>query len=148
MAEPKRAKGTLTIYDVAKRAGVSIASVSRVLNDQGSPRAETRERVIRAVREMDFVPDGAARALSNGLKEVVGVVFRRGVETLFEDARLHVDLELDVDLPIEKPGDAPEVLHRHRDPGRASGRDPDGIHRVRVLRYAARRLRRRLSAAS
>ena len=85
MAEPKRAKGTLTIYDVAKRAGVSIASVSRVLNDQGSPRAETRERVMRAVREMDFVPDGAARALSNGLKEVVGVVFRRGVETLFED---------------------------------------------------------------
>jgi LacI family transcriptional regulator len=77
MAEPKRAKGTLTIYDVAKLAGVSIASVSRVLNGQGTPRAETRDRVMRAVRELSFVPDGAARALSNGLKEVVGVVFRR-----------------------------------------------------------------------
>src|SRR5437879_13220402 len=32
---------------------------------------------MRAVRELSFVPDGAARALSNGLKEVVGVVFRR-----------------------------------------------------------------------
>src|SRR5207245_7189771 len=84
MAEPKRAKGTLTIYDVAKLAGVSIASVSRVLNGQGTPRAETRDRVMRAVRELSFVPDGAARALSNGLKEVVGVVFRRGGETLFE----------------------------------------------------------------
>src|SRR2546426_10920077 len=83
MTEPKRAKGTLTIYDVARRAGVSIASVSRVLNGQGSPRAETRERVMRAVRELSFVPDGAARALSNGLKEVVGVVFRRGGGTLF-----------------------------------------------------------------
>src|SRR5467141_4454049 len=39
---------------------------------------------MRAVRELSFVPDGAARALSNGLKEVVGVVFRRGGETLFE----------------------------------------------------------------
>jgi LacI family transcriptional regulator len=84
MPEPKRSKGPLTIYDVASRAGVSIASVSRVLNGQGSPRADTRDRVMRAVRELSFVPDGAARALSNGLKEVVGVVFRRGGETFFE----------------------------------------------------------------
>src|ERR1700716_693936 len=85
MAEPKKAKGPLTIYDVASRAGVSIASVSRVLNGQGTPRAETRERVMRVVRELRFVPDGAARALSNGLKEVVGAVFRRGGEAPFEE---------------------------------------------------------------
>src|ERR1700730_9866047 len=84
MPETKKVKGTLTIYDVASRAGVSIASVSRVLNGQGSTRADTRERVLQAVRELSFVPDGAARALSNGLKEVVGVVFRRGGEQLFE----------------------------------------------------------------
>ena len=77
-----KAKGTLTIYDVATRAGVSIASVSRVLNGHGS-RPETRERVMEAVRELSFVRDGAARALSNGLKEVVGVVFRRGGEEAF-----------------------------------------------------------------
>ena len=85
MPDSKRAKGTLTIYDVASQAGVSIASVSRVLNGQGSPREATRERVLRAVKELGFVPDGAARALSNGLKEVVGVVFRRDEETHFED---------------------------------------------------------------
>ena len=85
MPEPRRPKGTLTIYDVANQAGVSIASVSRVLNGHSSPRATTRERVLQAVRELGFVPDGAARALSNGLKEVVGVVFRRGDETHFED---------------------------------------------------------------
>ena len=84
MAETKKGKGALTIYGVASRAGVSIASVSRVLNGQGT-RPETKERVLRAVRELSFVPDGAARALSNGLKEVVGVVFRRGGETHFED---------------------------------------------------------------
>jgi LacI family transcriptional regulator len=67
----------LTIYDVARSAGLSIASVSRVLNNHGTPRPETRERVLRAVSELGYVPDGAARALSNRLKEIVGVVYRR-----------------------------------------------------------------------
>ena len=66
-----------TIYDVAAIAGVSIASVSRVLNGTGRPRADTRDRVLRAVAELGFVPDGAARALSVKLKETVGVVYRR-----------------------------------------------------------------------
>jgi LacI family transcriptional regulator len=66
-----------TIYDVARMAGVSIASVSRVLNGRRNPREETRERVLHAVAELGFVPDGAARALSGRVKEVVGVVIRR-----------------------------------------------------------------------
>jgi LacI family transcriptional regulator, galactose operon repressor len=66
-----------TIYDVARVAGLSIASVSRVLNGQRNPRQETRDRVLHAVAELGFVPDGAARALSARLKEVVGVVVRR-----------------------------------------------------------------------
>ena len=66
-----------TIYDVARAAGVSIASVSRVLNGRRNPRPETRDRVLRAVTELGFVPDSAARALSVRLKEVVGIVVRR-----------------------------------------------------------------------
>src|ERR1700722_18921083 len=66
-----------TIYDVARLAGVSIASVSRVLNEQRNPRPETRDRVLAAVSELGFAPDGAARALSARLKEVVGVIVRR-----------------------------------------------------------------------
>ncbi|MGO9194303.1 MAG: LacI family DNA-binding transcriptional regulator, partial [Streptosporangiaceae bacterium] len=54
--------GAPTIYDVARAAGVSIASVSRVLNGQRNPRQETRERVLAAVAELGFAPDGAARA--------------------------------------------------------------------------------------
>jgi LacI family transcriptional regulator len=48
-----------------------------VLNGNRNPRAETRERVLAAVADLGFVPDGAARALSARLKEVVGVVVRR-----------------------------------------------------------------------
>jgi LacI family transcriptional regulator len=66
-----------TIYDVARVAGLSIASVSRVLNGRRNPRPETRDRVLHAVAELGFVPDGAARALSARMKEVIGVVVRR-----------------------------------------------------------------------
>jgi LacI family transcriptional regulator len=66
-----------TIYDVARVAGLSIASVSRVLNDRRNPRKETRDRVLEAVAELGFLPDGAARALSARVKEVIGVVVRR-----------------------------------------------------------------------
>jgi LacI family transcriptional regulator len=66
-----------TIYDVASAAGVSIASVSRVLNGRGNPLPETRERVLAAVADLGFIPDGAARALSARLKEIIGVVIRR-----------------------------------------------------------------------
>jgi len=71
-----------TIYDVARAAGVSIASVSRVLNDRRSTLPETRERVMQAVGELGFIPDGAARALSGRLKEIVGVVIRRPTATV------------------------------------------------------------------
>ena len=66
-----------TIYDVARAAGVSIASVSRVLNERRNPSPEIRDRVQRAASELGYVPDSAARALSVRLKEVVGVVMRR-----------------------------------------------------------------------
>ncbi len=82
--------GPPTIYDVARIAGVSIASVSRVLNGRRNPLPDTRERVERAVAELGFIPDGAARALSARLKEVVGVVIRRptvavSADGIFED---------------------------------------------------------------
>jgi LacI family transcriptional regulator len=71
--------GMPTIYDVARLAGVSIASVSRVLNGRRNPRPDTRDRVWRAVAELGFVPDSAARALSVRLKGIAGVVVRRPV---------------------------------------------------------------------
>jgi LacI family transcriptional regulator len=80
-----------TIYDVARAAGVSIASVSRVLNGQRNPRQETRERVLAAVADLGFVPDGAARALSARLKEVVGVIVRRPSPAADMDEDLFAD---------------------------------------------------------
>lgn len=104
----KRQRDPVTIYDVARRAGVSIASVSRVLNGQSSTRANTRDRVTRAVDELGFVPDAAARALSNGVKEVVGLIFRRGDEMHFEtedESLLFIDvINRGIDLAAQRSG--------------------------------------------
>jgi LacI family transcriptional regulator len=78
------------LADVARRAGVSAATVSRVLNHPAKVRAEIRERVARAMTELDYVRDGAARALASRHSLTIGHVvptlgigiFAAGVEAL------------------------------------------------------------------
>ena len=63
-----------TIAEVAREAGVGIATVSRVVNGSGAVREDTRRRVLDAVRRLGYVPNAAARALSTGRTQRVGVV--------------------------------------------------------------------------
>ncbi|OYV41109.1 MAG: LacI family transcriptional regulator [Rhodospirillales bacterium 20-64-7] len=73
--EPDQGLGRYPVArDVAERAGVSTATVSRVLNGTPGVRADKREAVLRAVREMGFVANGAARALSLRRFGTVGAV--------------------------------------------------------------------------
>ncbi|WP_433430108.1 LacI family DNA-binding transcriptional regulator [Nonomuraea sp. CA-141351] len=62
------------LMDVAVLAGVSAMTVSRVLNAPDRVRAETRARVLAAVRELDYRPNHAARQLVTGRSGVLGVV--------------------------------------------------------------------------
>jgi LacI family transcriptional regulator, galactose operon repressor len=64
----------VTLYDVARRAGVSIATVSRVLHGQEPVRETTRARVRMAIEELGYVPDGAAQSLARSRKDVIGLV--------------------------------------------------------------------------
>src|SRR5512132_408403 len=63
-----------TIRDVAEQAGVSIATVSRVLNDRADVSAETRARVREVARSVGYSADPAARALATQRTQVVAVV--------------------------------------------------------------------------
>lgn len=63
-----------TIYSVAERAGVSIASVSRVLQGSATVSEQTRERVLAAAQELKYVPLNAARALAVRHHEAHGLV--------------------------------------------------------------------------
>jgi DNA-binding LacI/PurR family transcriptional regulator len=60
--------------DVARLAGVSHQTVSRVINDADHVRPETRERVLRAMLELDYRPNSVARALVTGRSHTLGVV--------------------------------------------------------------------------
>jgi LacI family transcriptional regulator len=64
----------VTLYDVARHAGVSIATVSRVLHGQGPVRENTRARVRSAIDDLGYVPDGAAQSLARSRKDVIGLV--------------------------------------------------------------------------
>ncbi|MGH9458276.1 MAG: LacI family DNA-binding transcriptional regulator [Thermoanaerobaculia bacterium] len=63
-----------TIKDVAALAGVSVATVSRVLNEKGLVREDTVRRVLDAAKELNYVPHGGARSLSTRRTSTVGVV--------------------------------------------------------------------------
>jgi LacI family transcriptional regulator len=63
-----------TIHDVAREAGVSIATVSRALNDKDDVSLATRERVREAARGLGYTVDPAARALGSQRTRLVGVV--------------------------------------------------------------------------
>jgi LacI family transcriptional regulator len=63
-----------TIKDVAEGAGVSIATVSRALNDKGDVSAQTRERVREVARSVGYTADPAARALASQKTRLVAVV--------------------------------------------------------------------------
>jgi len=76
----------VTLYDVARLAGVSTATVSRVVHGQDRVRESTRTRVRQAIEELGYVPDGAAQSLSRRRKDVIGLVcVEREVD--------HIDIE-------------------------------------------------------
>ena len=64
----------VTIADVAVRAGVGIATVSRVINDSPRVTDATRERVLAAIVDLDYRPSTSARALSRGRCQTLGVI--------------------------------------------------------------------------
>lgn len=63
-----------TIYDVADKAGVSTFTVSRVINESGFVRHETRARVEEAISQLGFVPSAAARRLRSRRSDVISLV--------------------------------------------------------------------------
>jgi DNA-binding LacI/PurR family transcriptional regulator len=65
----------VTIYDVAQKAGVSISTVSRVLNKNPNVLGETRQRVLKAIAELDFKPNPIARGLVVKQTNLIEVFF-------------------------------------------------------------------------
>jgi LacI family transcriptional regulator len=72
-----------TIYDVARVAGVSTATVSRVLRGSGLVHPTTRQRVLAVIETLGFIPDASARGLTRRRKDVIGLVgLERGADEI------------------------------------------------------------------
>src|SRR5512146_1276584 len=63
-----------TIRDVAREAGVSVATVSRVINNSGPVKEETRRRIREVAARLRFTPDSTARILSTRRTHTIGVL--------------------------------------------------------------------------
>ena len=90
----------VTMRDVARQAGVSVATVSRVLNDSGPVGATTRARILKTAGALRYVPNGTARSLTTSTTDTVGVLLPnlygdfyseviRGVEGAVRAQRYH-----------------------------------------------------------
>jgi DNA-binding LacI/PurR family transcriptional regulator len=104
-----------TIFDVAKQAGVSIGTVSRVLNNRDRVHPETRERVLKAVHDLDYHANAIARGLANRQTNALGLVIPQVNDPYYfqilrgvEDAATASDFSL---LIVSQPRPAPE--HRY-----------------------------------
>jgi DNA-binding LacI/PurR family transcriptional regulator len=80
-AGPSPSAGRASIGDVARLAGVSPITVSRVANGSDSVRPATRDRVLAAMNEVGYAPNRAARALRYGSFEAIGLVAHRLART-------------------------------------------------------------------
>jgi DNA-binding LacI/PurR family transcriptional regulator len=78
MSAPNSSTGprsrAVVMADVAKLAGVSLQTVSRVINDSPHVRSDTRDRVLDAMRKLEYRPNSMARALVTGRSRTLGVV--------------------------------------------------------------------------
>lgn len=64
----------VTIRDVASKAGVSVATVSRLLNDSGYVGKKTKEKIEQVINDLNYVPNEAARILNTKSSKVIGLV--------------------------------------------------------------------------
>ncbi len=75
-------KRSVTIVDIAKHAGVSFKTVSRVLNGAPTVAAELRDRVEQAIRDLDYKPNRAASLLRGGKSHALGLIIGSHTEIL------------------------------------------------------------------
>jgi LacI family transcriptional regulator len=117
----------ITIYDVAKKAGVAISTVSRVLNDSPYVSEETKTKVQQAIESLDFRPQVNARMLAKRQPQIIAVAVPTFTTPFFNEVLKGVKDEiakLDLDFIIYNTGseDPEENFRRFIDRG-----IPDGL---------------------
>lgn len=74
----------VNIFDVAKKSGLSIVTVSRVLNNAPSVREKNRQKVLEAIKELNYSPNSAARTLVRGKTGIIGLTITALGDSVFD----------------------------------------------------------------
>ncbi|GGG79138.1 LacI family DNA-binding transcriptional regulator [Paenibacillus radicis (ex Gao et al. 2016)] len=74
----------VSIFDVAKKSGLSVVTVSRVLNNSSSVRQKNKEKVLQAMRELDYHPNASARSLARGKTGIIGLTLTTLHDSFFD----------------------------------------------------------------
>ena len=82
---------TVTIYDVAREAGVSMATVSRVVNGNKNVKENTRKKVLEVIERLDYRPNAVARGLASKKTTTVGVVIPNITNSYFSTLAKGID---------------------------------------------------------
>src|SRR5213075_883955 len=88
----RRRAAAVTIHDVAARAAVSLATVSRVLNGKELVREETSRQVLQVAKSLRYVPNVAARTLSIRRSQTIGIVLPDVHGEFFSEVIRGIDL--------------------------------------------------------
>jgi LacI family sucrose operon transcriptional repressor len=80
-----------TIKDVALRAGVTVTTVSRVLNNKGYISDQTRRKVAKAIKELDYVPNEVARSLLRKHSNIIGLIVPAVSHPFFGELTMHIE---------------------------------------------------------
>ncbi len=113
-----------TIYEVAKQAGVGVGTVSRVLNGSPNVRAETRQRVLDVIEQLNYHPSPIARRLSLRKTLAIGVIAPfftrpsiverlRGIESLVAESEYDL-VVYNIETPAKRDTCFREVVTSHR----------------------------------
>jgi LacI family transcriptional regulator len=113
-----------TLQDIANAAGVSSATVSRVINNSPSVKPETRENVLNIIKKLNYVPNEVARSLSKNETNTIGVVVPdilnpffgkivRGISNVLRKMNYNIVL-CDTDESITNEYSSLEMLRKHK----------------------------------
>ena len=82
------------IKDVARQAGVGIATVSRVLNNSGYVKKETRKKIEKIIKEINYIPNEIARSMTRQKNNIVAFIIPNSTHLFFGELLYHVEEEL------------------------------------------------------
>ena len=97
------------IYTIAKEAGVSIATVSRVINQSAPVNEKSRKKVLDAIEKLNYVPNLAARNLSTSSSNSIGIVIPDVKNMFFMQLLQGITLAADLYEPIHADGKLPAI---------------------------------------